>query len=199
MNGWRTLVLVGMCCGTAASLVGCSAIDKAAREKFIREAGTSSVTVFPAYVRQGTDAVYNAGAARTIAAAFEQAGVGEAVAGAAEVPLTSEWGMNQSKMYRDSLADFQAYLAEHPVETDYAFLPEYLINHHGTVMGVHGYLVSADGKAAFGVGLNSHHEIFEDVDPENVADCTTMVCRKIAQELGGGGDGQASGAASSDP
>ena len=56
-------------------------------------------------------AVTRPAAASTIGDFLTQNGLATVTVAAAEVPITSQWGMNQAKMFKDSAADFSAYIA----------------------------------------------------------------------------------------
>ncbi len=176
--------LAGLCVTAALAMGGCGGlVDEQADQLFHERIGNMSITVFPAFVRDGEEHRYSVSAARDIAAFLTDEKLAPAGVSDAEVPVTSKWGMNQARMFRDSLADFSAYVKEHPIETDYALLPEYLFGGRGAVGGVHVYLVGADGVCAYAVLLNSHHEAFNDVNPQTVPDCTRLVLNVLRDEL----------------
>ena len=169
---------IGLACGGCGGIV-----DEQAEQKFRRDLGNTSITVFPVFVRDGEQHRYDADAATAIGESLTQAGLATVTASAAQVPITSRWGMNQAKMFRDSAADFGAYVRANPIETDYALLAEYLIGGRGVPVGVHLYLVDAQGTAAYAILFNSHHSEFTDVNPQTVEDCTTIVVNRLPADL----------------
>jgi hypothetical protein len=180
--------------GIVAALVpalmgGCgSAEDRAAREHFESHLGEETATVFPACVHASGPNTYDTGAARDLAAFLRDSKLMKsATTTGAEVPITTAWGMNQSRMYRDSLKDFQAYLAAHPVETDYALLPEYLVGGKGDIVGIHLYVLTKAGKVPYGVGLNSHHAEFNAMKSKTADEATQALVRSMRGELHAGG------------
>jgi len=96
--------------------------------------------------------------------------------------------MNEARMWRDSAADFTKYLSDHPLETRYALLVEYLIGGKGLesggqVLGVHYYIARDDAVLAGGGLANSHHEDFNAVNPQTIADCTSVMKRLLNSRL----------------
>lgn len=185
-----TLGFLGLCGVLAPAIGGCGGIiNEQAKMLFYQEIGNTSITVFPAFIRDGEDQTaktrgrYDAAAADTIGAFLSSEGLATVTVSDAEVPITSEWGMNQAKMFRGSAADFSAYVQQNPIETDYALLPEYLFGGRGLPAGVHLYLVDAGGTAAYALLFNSHHDEFNDVDPQTVEDCTTIVINRMRADF----------------
>jgi hypothetical protein len=177
--GSTLVLLIGGCGGI---------IDEQAERTLMDTLGDTSIAVFPAFVRDGQQARYNADAARQIGQFLTGEKLAAATVSQAQVPITSQWGMNQAKMLRASAADFTAYVQAHPIQTDYALLPEYLIGGQGVVVGVHCYVVDEGGKVAFAVLLNSHHQTFADAQPKNVEDCTEVLIQVLRERLRSTGD-----------
>lgn len=175
----------GTLCGTLVlSFGGCGGVvDEQAEEQFRAALGHTSITVFPAFVRTGEQKRYDAAAARQIADFLSGAELATTTVATAEVPVTSQWGMNQARMFRESVADFQEYIRANPPQTTYALLPEYLIDGQGGVVGVHFYVLDANGTCASGALLNSHHQAFNEVDPKSADDCTRIVLNVLRAEL----------------
>jgi hypothetical protein len=179
-----TIGFVALCGWLALAVGGCGGIiDDKAEARFRAAVGDTSITVFPAFVREGAEHRYDAGAAKRIADFMTQEKLATATVSDAEVPITSKWGMNQARMFRDSAADFSTYIGEHPIQTAYALLPEYLIGGRGKVGGVHIYLLDAEGTVAYAALFNSHHKLFNDVNPQNTDDCTTIVINNLSAEF----------------
>jgi hypothetical protein len=168
----------------ALSVVGCqSAVDRQAAELFEAKLGNTSITVFATYVRDGETPTYDPASAGEIGDLLANDGVATVTQDASEVPITSEWGMNEARMFQESLANFTAYLGEHPLTTEYGLLAEYLIGGQGVPVGVHIYVVDGEGRCAYGTGVNSHHDAFNSVNPQNVADCTTIALNVLNDDL----------------
>jgi hypothetical protein len=168
---------------------GCgSVVDPAAKEALYQALGNTTFTVYPTFVRD-EDGSYNGESAGRIGDMLTTEGLAEVTLSQAEVPITGSWGMNQAKMLQESAADFAAYVAEHPIETEYALLAEFLILGTGVPGGIHCYIVDADGRLAFVVLLNSHWSEFSDADPQTVEDCADVLTGVLREELQPGGDG----------
>jgi len=180
----RSWLWVGL--GAAGWLVlsGCaSVIDEEAQRQFKADLGDTTITVFPAFIRDGESGSYNGDAAQAIADFLADADLAEVTVSDAEVPITGAWGMDQSAMYRESVASLVSWVEQHPLETEYAMLPEYLIGGRGTVVGVHLYAINVEGAVVYGMGKNSHHDAFNEVDPQDADDCTTIVINVMRDEL----------------
>ena len=100
-----------------------------------------------------------------------------------QVPITGPWHANQAGMLSESAADFAAYITDHPVETEYALLPEYLFLGGGAVGGIHCYIIDGENRLAFVVLLNSHWPIFAEMDPKTVDDCTDVLIAALRKDL----------------
>lgn len=168
----------------AAVLVGgCSGIvDQQAKEALMQSLGDTSVTVFPTFVRS-TGGAYDADSVRQIGEYLTSAKLAEVTLSDQEVPITGSWGMNQAKMLRESAEAFAAHIKTHPIETDYAMLAEFLIGGAGNAVGIHGYVLDADGTVAFALLLNSHHKAFAAANPQTVEECTALFIQVLNAHL----------------
>jgi len=173
----------GLCAVVALVHGGCGGIvDEAAEKQFKQDLGTTSITVFPAAVRRDKVS-YDPNAARQLGDFLKERKLADATVSDADVPLTGPWHANEAKMWRESAAALAAYVKDHPIQTQYAVLPEYLfLGGKGTVGGVHVYVVDKDGRVAAGALLNSHHRPFADAKPKTVEDCTALLIKVIGDE-----------------
>jgi hypothetical protein len=179
-----TLAVITLCPVIALTMGGCGGvIDKQAEKLFYEAIDNTSITVFPAFVRDGDGQSYDAEAAGAIGAFLTEEGLATVTLSDTEVPITGEWGANQAKMFRNSAADFSTFVRQNPIQTDYALLPEYLIGGRGKPLGVHLYLVDAEGTAAYALLFNSHHREFNDVNPQTTDDCTTILISRLRGDL----------------
>ena len=174
--------------GAAIVVGGCSGpVDPAAEKALMEALGRTSVTIFPAIVRRGGAPSHNADAAAKLAEFFKTASLADATVSAAEVPITGTWHVNQARMFRESAQAFAAHVKEHPIATQYALLPEYLVGKDRTgkdfVIGIHAYVVDRQGTLAFGVLLNSHWEAFTKANPRTVDDCTQVLQTVLRDSL----------------
>lgn len=166
---------------------GCgSRIDPAAREQLRATLGSTSVTVYPAFVR-ADERRYDADAAKAIAEFIEREQLATVALSDEKVDIPGEWSMNQSKMAGESIEAFKAHLLAHPIGTEFALLPEYLMGRDRagkeSAGGIHAYLLTKDGRMAEGVGLNSHHKVFASRKPKTVEDCTDVLISVLRDEL----------------
>ena len=176
----------------AAVLGGCNVVDKVStsiaypklqktRGAFLASLGNTSITVFPAYVR-GKEGSYDDKAASKLADFFNAEGLAKATASDRHVPITGPWRMNQARMWKESSKEFGAYVRANPIDTKYALLPEYLGGRTEAV-GIHAYIVNAEGEVAFQVLLNSHWEEFSKANPKTADDCTAVLVDVLRERL----------------
>ena len=155
-----------------------SVIEDEARDAFRAKLGSTSFTVYPAYLHAPSGDAWDGASAERLAAVIVEAGWGQAVTASDQVPVHSEPGMNQARMWRESAASFGAWIAAHPPQTEYAVQAEYLgFDPAGAreVGGIHAYVVDRTGKLVDGVLLNSHHEGFSSAHPKTAAQCTEVL------------------------
>ena len=165
-------------------VVGCAGpVDPAAKEAFFSSLGDTTMTVFPAFVRDGQESLYDESGAVRIGELFADEGLAEVTISQERVPITGPWHCNQARMLRESAAGFAGHLQDHPVDTGYALLPEYLLLRDSVVGGIHCYIVDAENRLAYVVLQNSHWPIFTEVDPQTLDDCTEVLVRVLRQEL----------------
>ena len=158
--------------GLAGGAGGCKGpIDPQLEQRFIADLPTATVVVFPAFVR-GETTSYDDQAAKAFAGALREKGI-SAAAVADHVPIAGGWGHNQARMFRNSFESLAGYVAAHPVEADYAVLPEYLMGHNQAV-GIHLYVVDKHGQIMAGFLLNSHQDVFSKANAKTVEDCTKL-------------------------
>ncbi len=185
MKRWRLKAVgFGLCLGALWASAGCRGIiDEEANATFLKTLGRTSVTIYPAFVRQGQESSYEPGAAEAVGEFFADEGLATVTVSQEQVPISGGWHMNQARMLRESAEDFAKYVVEHDVATDYALLPEYLTGSTGGVGGIHCYLLDAEGTVAYAVLLNSHHRPFYEADPQTVADCTAVLIGVLRDDL----------------
>jgi hypothetical protein len=183
-SGNKLSWIVTICTTVAFVMGGCASIniDPEAQEAFFQSLGDTSFTVFPAFVR-GEDTSYDESAAEQTGEFLTASELGEVTISAEEVPITGSWGSNQAKMLSESAEDFAAYVTAHPIDTDYALMPEYLIGGRGVPVGIHCYIVDAEGGIAHVVLLNSHWTIFTEMDPQTTDDCTEVLIEVLREDL----------------
>ena len=175
---------LGLCLGALWTSAGCRGIiDDEANATFMKTLGRTSVTVYPAFVRQGRENFYEPRAAEAIGVFFADERLATVTVSQEQVPITGGWGHNQARMLRDSAEDFAKYVVAHGIETDDALLPEYLTGGEGYVGGIHCYMLDAEGTVAYAVLLNSHHKPFYEADPQTIADCTAVLIGVLREDL----------------
>jgi len=175
--------MVGLGIPLVVVTLGCGGVvDDEAETLFMDSLGNTSITVFPAFVREG-ETPYDQQAAETIGSFFDTENLASATVVDTEVPVTGSWHSNQSLMLRESAEAFSIYVREHPIETSYALLAEYLWGGLDQAIGVHAYLIDAEGTVAYAILLNSHHQAFNDADLTTTAGCTELVTEILREDL----------------
>lgn len=180
----RLCTLAAAGAAVAIGLAGCRHTPSEAEKKFIARIGDLSITVYPAFVRVGKSASYDPQAAVDIADFLKADKLAGARVSEEQPPITGPWHMNQLRMYRESQAEFAAWVKAHPPETEYAMMAEYLKGKpDGDAGGVHGYLIDRDGVEVHIVLLNSHHEVFSKAAPKSTAECTEVLIAALRQDM----------------
>ena len=182
-KGNRIDSIAAVCIMVPLVIGGCNGVvDPAANAAWEQSLGDTSITIFPAVVRTA-ELAYDSTAASQIGEFITNDGLANVTLSDAQVPITGEWQSNQAAMLRESIADFAQYIADHPIETDYALLAEYLIGGLNLPVGIHAYILNGQGQVADVVLLNSHWAPFADADPATVEDCTTVLIAVLDDEL----------------
>ncbi len=166
-------VLIASGCGGGA--------DPAAEKMLLQNVGKTSATVFPAVVRRQTVS-YDDNASAKLTEFLNTAGLADATASDRQVPITGPWRHNQARMLGESAKEFAAYVRANPIGTRYALLPEYLGGRNEAV-GIHAYIVDAEGTVAFQILLNSHWEEFSRAKPKTADDCTAVLIDVLRDRL----------------
>lgn len=159
--------------------------QSADEKKFFADIGKISITVYPAYLRGPKSSSYDKAAAEKIAAWLNEHKIADARVADEQVPITGGWSYDESRMWRESRDALGAFAKAHPLETGYAMMPEFLGITDGAheVVAVHCYTVTREGAYAYGVGLNSHNDIFQSIKPKTVDDCVRAILAQMQQEL----------------
>ena len=164
----RKAVLLLMCF-TILILSGCSSyISKEAKQKFDAREGAFSVTVYPVSVVLGSKSVHEEALTAEIIDFLikEKLAVPVMAEGVIDIPV--KWGIDQSKMAKQSAINFCEQIKGDEITTDYVLLVEILCNASETeVRGVHYFLCDKDGNLANGGLTNSHWAEFEEVKPHS--------------------------------
>lgn len=153
-------------------------VDPQGHERFTRELGSSTLTVFPAHVNRAGAREWDTPAAERIARLLGEERWFDARTSAIQIPLPLGWHMNQARMLRDGAEAFAVWVREHPIETRYALIADYLLGDRAAV-GVHVFVVDAQGTIVHVSLWNSHWEPFQEVDPKTIDECTQVVLRGL--------------------
>ena len=106
---------IGVCFTGALAAAACDwYADETSENEFLRSLGQTSITVFPAYIRQHESSSYDSTAAASIAAFLRDEGFAEAVLSNEKVPISGAFRVNQSRMFRETSREFARLLAGQP-------------------------------------------------------------------------------------
>jgi hypothetical protein len=163
---------------------GCrSSIDDQDREAFRGRLGSTSFTVYPAHLHRHDGSTFDDASALRLAAVLNDEGYGQAVASDRHVPIDVDPGMNQLRMWRDTAAQFGAWIAAQPPESDYSILTEQLGGGEGRLIGgLHAFVVDRNGKLVDGLLLNSHHDGFRVAQARTPAEGTEVLIAVLRDE-----------------
>lgn len=176
---------IGLSVCIAMLLAGCSGglVQPTTQDDFLKNIGKSSITVFPALVRNPDSGSFEPTAAADIAQFFSQEVKAIATVSAIQVPLTSAPSMRPSARLREGAESFSNYVQTHPIMTRYGIMAEYAMAVDGAVAGVYIYVVRDDGSPAFAAALASRDRAFRETHPKSAADCTKVVIRALRDTL----------------
>jgi hypothetical protein len=174
---------VSVLAGIALAITGCDIkTDSEASRRLEDNLGNTSVTMFSTAIR-ARGITYDDESTIRLAQFVADQGLAQITRSDAQVPLTPGWRRNQAGMLRTSADEFCAYVKANPIQTEFAFLAEYLIRGGGRVGGIHYYIVDSNGGLAAAGLMNSHWPIFKEVDPSNIEECDQALIMKLREEL----------------
>jgi hypothetical protein len=89
---------------------------------------------------------------------------------------------NEQKVLWDTARAFQRFVREHPPEADYAVYADYGV--FGDKVGfVHVIVCDRSGEWVLIDMQNSHHSLFQQIDPSSAADCNRLVMTRLRDWL----------------
>lgn len=154
-------------------------VESQARATFDADFGRATMTVFPTGVRRATVA-FDREAAERLASFVRDGKYFDARSAGGEVALPGAWHMNEARMLRESAEALASWVRAHPIETRYAMMAEYLLQPDEAI-GVHVYVVDAQGRIAWVQLWNSHWEPFGSLKPSDVAGCTEALLKGLPE------------------
>lgn len=168
---------------------GCSEplVNKEAATRFQQSLGSTTITVFPTFVRAADGISYDDASAARIAEFFARNSLAKTVLVSEKISLAGTKQPYQQDRFRESLHLFANSVQLSTVDTDYAMVAEYLVapakNGGEAVGGIHCYLVNRRGEPVFLVMLNSHDEIFAKAAPKTVTEATAVLLDVLENRL----------------
>ncbi len=170
-------------------VIGCGEplVTEQAAARFQQSLGSTTITVYPTFVRTQVGAIYDDASAAKVAEFFARNSLAKTVLVNEKVNLSEAQRPYQQDLFKASLNLFISRIKLSAVDTDYALVAEYLItptkDGGQAVGGIHCYLVDRSGEPAFLVMLNSHDEIFAKAKPKTAADATAVLLDVLEDRL----------------
>jgi hypothetical protein len=161
-------------------------VDSQAEKRFRQSLGNTSITFYPTVTRS-PNLGYDEVSQQSLAAHFTEARLATVALSPTRVEMPARPSHNQSKMWRESAEAFAAYVHANPPQTSYAAVAEFLFNRDDEPIGIHMYLADVNGVLAYGVEMNSHHEIFVRNRPKTLTDATRTLIEHLTIDLGRNG------------
>jgi hypothetical protein len=172
----------------ALLLGGCAGLVQQERtDEFFADLGSTSIKVYPTYIKRmakndsgkplghdSEDSSYDSGETQRLAAFLRCQCLADVTVSTEEVPLDREWQWTQYGILKASSRAFGDYVAAHPIETEYAMMAEYVIP-HSNVWAVHLYVVNAKGELVWIAHLNSHFDVFRNINPQSPSEGTRVL------------------------
>lgn len=169
-------------------LAGCfGLVDKEQSDEFLADLGSTSMTVYPTYIKRmaknesgkplgydSEDSTYDSAETQRLAAFLRCECLASVTLSTEEVPLDRDWQRTQYGILKASSRAFGDHVAAHPIETEYAMMAEYAIP-HSSVWAVHAYVVNARGELVWVAHLNSHFDVFSNINPQSPSDGTDVL------------------------
>lgn len=152
-----------------------SFIDQAARQQWRSDLGDTSITVYPTLVRTGLEERFDPQSARKISSFLAESGFGMAVTSETAPDIETMWHRNELRVAAASAESLAQFVEGEELATAYALMAEYTFSpKDGRVMAVHYYIVTKLGRVSDAGIINSHHRIFQEIDPHTLEDCTEL-------------------------
>jgi hypothetical protein len=148
----------------------------------LRAAGKAArIRVYPSRVGDA----WSAESAADLAARIEKSGLCAAVAESEPLRFQAKPSSNQQAVLWGAARSMQQLLREKGSTGDYALVCDFLPRGEGRFGGVHACLFAPDGSFVFVDLQNSHHDDFQSVDPQSVADCVELASMRVLGALRG--------------
>jgi hypothetical protein len=173
-----------VCASLALLAAGCNPQPSLEERAFLAQRGQASITVYPTIVREGRELRYDTASAPTLADFLRDNGyVASAVVTTVEPTVRRETPRFQHAFWKQTRADFEAFVRGQTLETDYAVVVELLKGGpDAPAGGVHCFVVARAGGQPFGFLLNDHHATFAAAPRKTPADCVAIMCNVIKAE-----------------
>lgn len=180
-------LIVGLAAMLALVTAGCGGVvDSQAEAKLKADLGKATIAVYPAFLRNGSaGGAYDDASAVLAAELLTQHALGVPTIREEHIPLSGAAGSNQLALYKETLKQFAAHVRANPPGTQHALMPEFLLDRNGKALGVHLHVVDAEGRCAYALLFNSHHEPFNKANLDTPAGCTKLAIDTMALDLKG--------------
>jgi hypothetical protein len=122
--------------------------------------------------------------AERLAGLLREAGFGDAVVAAEDLPLDVARAMNEQKVLWSLARGFRDHVRQTPPNADYALYADYIMRGpEGPVGAVHFVVCDRTGEWVVVDFQNSHHDDFQSVAPRSADDCARLAAQRFAGYL----------------
>ena len=144
---------------------------------------TSTVAVFPVRVNGKSDSQL----AVRLAEMLAKEDIGRAEASSLDPKLQIQGNTNQTRIVWDIARAFQAFLRKNPPAADYALMADYGIGRtmdgQTAAAGIQFVLCDRNGDWVVVDLQNSHHPVFQQINPKSPDDCNRVVAEALKERL----------------
>ena len=163
-------------------LTGCgrSLISAENANRFRRNWGKASYTVYPVNVLKGKAATPSFEAAELLADRLNLAGAGKTVVANKPLPIPLHRTGKANLFDQSAHAMCKAVFSDPPM-TEYAVYGEFLFPEKEGKVKVNYYICDKQGRLVAGKQINSHSKVYKRVKPVDVAGCVEVVVGSLKE------------------
>lgn len=155
---------------------------RAARATFEQRDDLFAVTLFPIHVVRGPNTSHEFMLTKRFAGYLTDMNLARPLVTEEILDVPVRWGRNQARMFRRSREACAERMRAASVSTPYALMVEILAGHSGNhVGGLHYYLADRDGQIVDQGLINSHHDLWRELQPAGVPEAYDLLERWVCE------------------
>ncbi len=155
---------------------------RAARAAFEERDDLFAVTLFPIHVIRGPNTSHEYMLTQRFADYLSEMNLARPLVTEEILDIPVRWGRNQARMFRRSRETCAQRIRALPVTTPYALMVEILAGQSADrVGGIHYYLADRNGLIVDQGLINSHHDLWRELQPESVPDAYELLERWVCE------------------